>query len=42
MNSAMLVKCIDDFASRLVKKTVLILDNASTHTSKLFRCRLAA
>lgn len=42
MNSAMLVKCMDDFASRLVKKTVLILDNASTHTSKLFRSRLAA
>lgn len=41
MNSAMLVKCMDDFASRLVKKTVVILDNASTHTSELFRSRLA-
>lgn len=41
MSSAMLVKCMDDFASRLVKKTVLILDNVSTHTSELFRSRLA-
>ena len=41
MSSAMLVKCIDDFASRLVKKTVVIVDNASTHTSELFSDRLA-
>lgn len=40
MSSAMLVKCMDDFASRLVKKTIVILDNASTHTSELFRSRL--
>lgn len=41
MNSAMLVRCMDDFASRLVKKTVVIMDNASIHTSELFRSRLA-
>ena len=41
MNSAMLVKCMDDFASRLVKKTVVIMDNASTHTSELLRSKLA-
>lgn len=41
MSSAMLVACVDDFVSRLRSKTVLILDNASTHTSALFRSRLA-
>lgn len=41
MSSAMLIACIDDWASRLRRKTVLILDNASTHTSSLFRAQLA-
>lgn len=42
MSSAMLIECVDDFAGRLTKKTVLILDNASTHTSASFRGRLAS
>jgi len=41
MSSAMLVACVTDFASRLTKKTILILDNASTHTSLLFQRHLA-
>jgi hypothetical protein len=41
MSSAMLVECVTDFACRLTKKTILILDNASTHTSLLFRSHLA-
>lgn len=41
MSSAMFVKCVDDFASRLTKKTVLILDNASTHKSALVASQLA-
>ena len=40
ISSAMLIACVDDFASRLTKKTVLIMDNASTHTSVLFGNRL--
>ena len=35
MSSAMFVRCVDDFASRLARKTVLILDNASTHKRAL-------
>jgi transposase len=41
MSSSLLIECVNDFASRLVRKTVLILDNASTHTSALFRSQLA-
>ena len=42
MTSVLLIACVDDFVSRLVRPTVLILDNASTHTSALFRSHLAA
>lgn len=38
----MFVKCVTDFASRLSRKTVLILDNASTHKSALVSSHLAA
>lgn len=41
MSSAMLIECVDDFASRLERKTVMILDNASPHRSVLFEGRLA-
>lgn len=37
INSEMVVKMFDDFSHNLLKKTVVILDNASTHTSKLFK-----
>lgn len=36
----MLISCVDDFASRLTGRTVLIMDNASTHRSALFESRL--
>ena len=32
----MLIGIFDDFASQISKETVVILDNARTHTSKLF------
>jgi len=36
VNSEMLVKIFDDFSTNISKETVVILDNAPTHTSKLF------
>ncbi|MBC6481291.1 MAG: IS630 family transposase [Hormoscilla sp. GM7CHS1pb] len=33
INSEVVISCIDDFCSTLKKKTVLVMDNASTHTS---------
>ena len=33
----MTVKIFEEFAESLTKKTVVILDNASSHTSKLFQ-----
>lgn len=39
INSEMSVQIFDDFAGQLTKKTVVILDNASTHTSNLFKQR---
>lgn len=41
MSSALFVKCVDDFASRLTRKTVLILDNGSTYKSGLVAGGLA-
>lgn len=41
MTSQMMVTCVNDFVSRLMKKTVLILDNASAHTSAYFKRHLA-
>ena len=40
INSEMSVQIFDDFAGQLTKKTVVILDNASTHTSALFKQRM--
>lgn len=37
INSEMSVKIFDDFSQQLLKKTVVIIDNASTHTSTLFK-----
>lgn len=36
VNSSVVVACFDQFAKTLTKKTVVILDNASTHTSHEF------
>ena len=33
MDSEIMISCIDDFAKTLKKKTILVLDNASIHTS---------
>lgn len=41
MTSEMMITCINDFVSRLLKPTVLILDNASSHTSALFKTHIA-
>ena len=41
ISSALFVKCVDDFAIRLGRKTGLILDNTSTHKSALVVSRLA-
>lgn len=41
MTSEMMITCLNDFVSRLLKPTVLILDNASSHTSALFKSQLA-
>ncbi len=37
INTEMTVQIFDEFAQTLPKKTVVILDNASSHTSKLFQ-----
>jgi transposase len=36
VNSEVVVACFDKFSESLSKKTVVIIDNASTHTSKCF------
>jgi len=36
-----MIESLDDFAARLTKPTVLVLDNAPVHTSALFQARLA-
>lgn len=41
MTSALLVECMNDFVGGLSRKTILIMDNASTHTSAFFRSHLA-
>lgn len=41
MTSEDMVTCLTDFVSRLTKPTVLILDNASSHTSAYFKSHLA-
>lgn len=33
------IACFDDFAGRLKNKTVVIIDNAPTHTSKRFKAK---
>lgn len=37
INSQFIIDCIDDFATKIKKKTVIVLDNASTHTSNLMQ-----
>ena len=40
IDSAMVVACIDDFSTTLTKPTVVVIDNASMHTSKAFLARV--
>ena len=37
----MVIACFDRFCAQIAKETVVIVDNASTHTSHAFRARLA-
>jgi transposase len=37
INSEIVVACFDDFNKKLSKKTVILIDNASIHTSNLFK-----
>jgi transposase len=37
INSDVVVDCFNDFAKKLSKKTVILIDNASVHTSNLFK-----
>lgn len=41
IDSETVIACIDDFVKTITKKTVLVLDNASIHHSKLFKAKLA-
>lgn len=41
VNSEFLIRSIDDFCQHLDKPTVLVIDNAPTHRSKLFSEQLA-
>jgi hypothetical protein len=40
VNSEMLICIFDDFASKISKETIVILDNAPTHRSKLFSSKI--
>lgn len=40
VDTEVVVACIDDFCRYLRKKTVLVIDNASTHTSKAFEAKI--
>lgn len=42
INAEKLVRIFDDFAQSTTKKTVVILDNAPIHKSKLFQRKIAA
>ena len=40
VNSDILISCFDDFSKDLTKKTVVIIDNAPTHTSNKFKNKI--
>lgn len=40
ITSEVVVACFDDFAKNLSKKTVVLIDNASIHTSNLFKANI--
>jgi len=41
VNSEMVIDCFDRFCETITKKTVVIIDNAPTHTSYAFKARLS-
>lgn len=40
INSEFIIACIQDFATKTTQKTVIVLDNASTHCSKLMQAQI--
>jgi transposase len=40
MNSELIIAFIDDFASRLIQKTVIVLDNATIHHAQIFKDKI--
>jgi transposase len=40
VDTDMIIACLDDFAKNIVTKTVLVLDNASIHSSKKFKAKM--
>ena len=40
VNSEIVIACFDDFCTSLTKKTVVVLDNASIHTSEQFQAKI--
>ena len=36
VDSAVVIACIEDFATKITQKTILVIDNAPMHTSKAF------
>jgi len=42
IDSEVVIACIDDFCQDLRKKTVIVMDQASIHTSKEFTAKIAA
>ena len=40
MDSEVVIRCINDFCKDLDKKTVLVMDNASIHTSKRLQAQI--
>jgi len=40
VNSDVVISCFDDFSKDLTKQTVVIIDNAPTHTSKKFKDKI--
>ena len=41
VNSERVIACFDDFCPSLSKKTVVVLDNASIHTSEQFQANIS-
>ena len=40
INSELIIYCLDDFCQKISKLTVLVLDNAPWHCSKLFQAKI--